>query len=262
MDDVSLPEKANVPPHSLDQVILLIYGEKGVGKSSLASKFPNSLLLQFEPGRRNLKIPMLPKPNEPPLDWERLQAYLPLLIDKGVRPIFDTVDRVYDACFQHICRKKNITDPNDLNDYGQTWRLIRDTFENFCNEFLFAGLPPIFISHARFRAIPTKSGSEAEQCIPTCKPAAWEYLRAVADFAWYYGYESRKRVLWVRGNEWIWTGCGLDDVFLQPAKAKYRPNQPLNYIPMGKTPDEAYKNLKASFDNKIEGWFFDDEEAS
>ena len=54
------PDELNLPPENFLDYCSVIYGLKGIGKTSLiASISPNSVVFMFEPRRRNLKIRMV-----------------------------------------------------------------------------------------------------------------------------------------------------------------------------------------------------------
>ena len=156
----------------------------------------------------------------------------------------DTIDRAYEACLNHHCFEKGLSHPNDANDYGATWHGIKDDFESTMSKLLSADKGLIFISHAHLREQEAKDG--LEQWVPTCSPAAWKYMKAVCDFALYYGYAGTDRAITIRGNEGIWSACGVTDRFLLKSK-----KEPLNQFRTGKSHEDAYKNLLAAFNNKL-----------
>jgi hypothetical protein len=270
---LSLPQKANVPPNDLWEYCLFLYGVKGIGKSSVTAECPNSLSLMAEPGRRNLKIKQVPQQGEKPLDWTRVKGYLDLCLVEGIRPIFDTVDKIYQLCVDHVAKSKGYESPYDAKDHGATWNAVAIEFQSTINKLILRGTRPIFISHCRLRPLqldPLKKpgwskeknaqregllyeGDDSVQ--PTCAPACFEYLKAIADFAFYYGYVEQERAIYVRGSSLIWAACGTSDNFLHP-----KTKEPLMAIPMGKSPKEAYKNLTNAFHNKVDGWIVPDTE--
>lgn len=250
---LSLPEKPNEPPSKLTDYAILIWGEKGIGKSSLAAEFPDAMTFMWEPSRKNLRIKQIPDPSkkEAPLDWERYKAYQRLILDKGkLKSIaIDTVDRCYNACFRYVCQSKGVKHPNDLPGWGgaNAWDAIKREWEEVQNEWSYNGVQSIYISHARTRLIETEDG-DFEQTQPTCAPACWEYLRATCDFSVYYGYKLRDRVMVLRGSELIWCATARDDVFRDPK------GNPVEVIAAGNTSKSAYKALTDSFANKVYGY--------
>ena len=252
---VSIPTEINEPPANLKDYCICLYGEKGVGKTSLASQFDNSLVLMLEPKRRNLKIrqvniePMslkdMNRSNPDLTPWQYFQEYVKAVLEDGTvdTVVVDTVDRAYDSCLNHHCFQKGLNHPSDANDFGATWHRIKDDFESTMNKLLYADMGLVFISHAHLRVQEAKDGME--QWVPTCSPAAWKYIKAVADFALYYGYSGTDRAITLRGNENLWSACGVSDKFLTKS------GELLEQFSTGDSHESAYKNLLAAFDNKL-----------
>ena len=252
---VEIPKEFNEPPTQITDYCLCGFGAKGVGKSSLFAQFPDSLTLMLEPKRRNLRIRQVNiEPagilelacggiSETP--WETLKEYvLAILDDKSVKTVVvDTVDRAYEACLIHHCFQQGINHPNDANDYGATWHKIKDDFETTMNKLLYADKGLVFISHCHLREIEGRDGME--QWIPTCSPACWKYLKAVCDFALYYGYSGNDRAITIRGNDLIWSACGTDSNFLT------KNGELINQFSVGKSHTTAFTNLKSAFENNL-----------
>lgn len=252
---VVIPTELNEPPTNLKDYCLCVFGEKGIGKTSIASQFPDSLVLMLEPKRRNLRIrqvniePMslkdMSQKNPEMSPWTTVREYVrAILADDSVQTVvIDTIDRAYEACLNHHCFEKGLSHPNDANDYGATWHGIKDDFESTMSKLLYADKGLIFISHAHLREQEAKDG--LEQWVPTCSPAAWKYMKAVCDFALYYGYAGTDRAITIRGNAGIWSACGVTDRFL------LKSGEPLEQFTTGKSHEDAYKNLLAAFNNKL-----------
>lgn len=245
---VTMPA-VNVPPDDLRAYFLFIWGEKGVGKSSLAAQFPNAITLMGEPGRRNLSIRQVPdyRRKEPPLTWERVLAYRDLLLTQKTpgTVIFDTVDWFWDMAQTYICQKKSLNHPFEANDYGQTWNEIREEFRNMMESFRYAGWVPVVISHARESQRETRTGIQKLCLIPTCTGACLAYLRSACDTALYFGFRDKQRTFTLAGSENVWSSIGIEGHFLQPDK------EPLREFLAGESAKEAYANLCRAFDNKL-----------
>ena len=112
-DTVAFPTQENTPPDDLSDVISCLYGRKGIGKTSLAAQFPNSLTFMFERGRRNLPIMQIPKKGEIALDWDRFKDYTEMFLesDEYQTMVVDTVDKAYDKCLEYVCAKNGCTHP-------------------------------------------------------------------------------------------------------------------------------------------------------
>lgn len=250
--ELSLPSKPNKPPTKLSDYIVFLYGDKGVGKSSLAAQFPDSITFMTEPYRKNLPIVQLPDPSkdEQPLNWDRMRRYRDLIIrSKQYQTVsIDTADRAYAHCFDYICRKANCKHPNEKKDYGQTWNDLKSEYEDFIRSFAEEKITVVATSHARNREVKTVTGEEYETVCPTAPDACWTIWKAISDYAFYYGYFQRKRVIYLRGTDAIWASCGTsEEHFLSPKGV------PLGLIYVGDSPKKAYETLLASFSNKVDG---------
>ena len=248
---VSLPTELNVPPTDLSDFVTLLFGEKGIGKTSLASQFKRPITAQWEPGRRHLPILMVPKRGEPPLNWLRYKEYQRLALEsRNIDTIVnDTIDRAYRACLQQVCKERGYTHPNDAKDYGQTWSAVNNEFEDTLNEIHASGKTPVFISHAKYKDVEDAlTRTSTEMFVPTASDKCLEYMRAVCDFVFCLTKRETERVIVVRGTSTVFASCGVPDTFLCPDTGK-----PLAEIPMGSSPKEAYRNLCLGFQNKIRG---------
>jgi hypothetical protein len=256
--EVSLPTKDNTPPAELRDSIIFLYGRKGIGKTSLASQFPNSLTFMFERGRRNLAIRMVPKPEDPRLDWSLFLDYLDLALssDEVDTVVIDTIDRAYEQCMHYVCKVNGCKHPNDKNDFGKTWGAIKDEFDATLGLIQDSGKGLVLLSHEAPKALnKTSKGlrredSEAqfqyERLEPTCSKQAFQTVQEICDYVFYYGYTDEYRTITVRSpNDTCWTSCGITDTFLDPE------GNPVQSFKVGGTPTDAYKSLLAAHSNEL-----------
>lgn len=253
---LEIPKEVNVPPENLSDYCICLFGEKGVGKTSLAAQFDDSLVMMLEPKRRNLSIrqvsiepssiKQLNEGNTDMTPWRYVQEYINAAMDDETvgTIVIDTVDRAYEACLAHHCYQKGLNHPSDVNDYGATWAAIKSDFEATMNQLLYNDMGLIFVSHAHLREVEAHDGME--QWIPTCAPAAWKYLKAVCDFALYYGYDGTDRAITLRNNSLVWSACGTENNFLR------QDGTPIGQFATGKSHSEAYQNLTKAFKNQLE----------
>lgn len=256
---VSLPSGFNKPSADFHDYYCAIYGEKGVGKSSLVAQFQRgkrkALLSMWERYRKNLPVLQIPKDGEPALDWERFEAYVDKIIDNGdIGTIgIDTIDRAYKAAAMHHCKRVGLSSPLGVEDYGKTWEKCSDVFAGTLSRLAENDIKFVFVSHAKLKMNKTAIGS-VEQVIPSCWNQPWEYVKECCDFVFYYGYRHREHVLQIRGDSnVVYTACGVDDHFMHP-----KSGLPLEQIPMGTNPKEAYKNLMLAWENKLPGYTAED----
>lgn len=251
------PNDINEPPESFFDYTTIIFGEKGIGKSSLAAEFPDNLTIMLEPRRKNLRIRMVSEdPQGGDITWNGIVAYTEAACeDKTVKTItYDTIDRVWDLLVSHKEAEYDVKSLSKLNDGGAAWREVTREFESLMNAVKDCGRVPLFLSHAMYRQVEARNGDEAfGLCVPTCKPACHTVMKAICDFAFYYGYFNKQREMYLRGSNDIWAACGTNEHFLDTR------GNPLERIPMGNNPHEAMENLLAGYNNEIE---FEEEETT
>ncbi len=257
-DDVSLSSQENIPPESLDESIILVHGEKGVGKSSLLSMFPNSYVLMFERARRNLRIMMSPKKGEPPLNWIRFKKYIQLLLDSDYSNIVvDTLDGCYMECYKWVLSEYGVASPDESDNAPAIWGAIEQEFGETIHEIAQSDKSLMFTSHSKPKPLVAKrkglkrDGVEEpimqfDRMEPSCRPAAFRIVQEMADYVMYYGYRDGHRAITVRSPLNIyWTSCGVGDRFLDPD------GNPIETFKVGSTPQLAYKSLLDAWSNKL-----------
>ncbi|UDQ99255.1 AAA family ATPase [Lentisphaerota bacterium WC36G] len=98
---------------------VIVYGPEGIGKTSIASKFPNPVFIDTEGGSYHLDVARTPSPDS----WEMLKHILgELIIDnQGFQTVvIDTADWAERLCIQHICAVGDEKGPNKtgLENFG------------------------------------------------------------------------------------------------------------------------------------------------
>jgi hypothetical protein len=233
----------------------LLYGEMKIGKTSLASVFPNAVFMMFEPGGKGLRI----RKNDIQTWADFEEGYLPQILTSPYELIVvDTADRAYDMCFAHICRKKSVDHPNE-GRFGDVWNAIESTFVGAFTKILASGRGVIFTSHAETKTFQKRTGGEYDKIVPSMSKAAREYMKAVVDVIGYYGYYGNDRYLTVAGNDELDAGHRMKYRFwvsgqytetLDERGAPQYEGQRVSSIPMGNSEEEGYRNLLAAFNNE------------
>lgn len=246
-------EELNNPPNTLEDYVIALFGEKGIGKTTLASQFDDFLVCMWEPGRRNLKVRQFPyKPGQ-----KLTYAVQKEIIQQGCKDptikgfAIDTIDRLYNAAVEEMCFDRGISSPSEMNDFGALWREIRDDVEATLSIPREYGKGLILLSHAKEKELETASGDKYCRVVPTCGNAAFEIMKAMCDYAWYYGFVGKKRCLQLRGDDHIWSACGVSDHFQDSIRTN-EDGDPMDleriYLP---SPKSAYKLLLAAFNNEL-----------
>lgn len=240
---VSLPERPSEPVSDFLKYTTLIYGPQGIGKTSLAARFPEALVLMFEPGGKGLRLY-----KSEVADWKEFRAYIDILIkdDRFQTVVIDTVDVAFNYCRQFVCARLGVEHPTDAG-YGKGWDALSQEWETQLDRLFKSGKGVVFVSHEKQIEIEDASGRTWLRIQPTIPERGLAYLKRVCDIVGHYGYnDANERVFRIRGTKLLEAKCRPEENFITPAE------EPVVTIPMGMNADEAYANLLAAFWNKQE----------
>lgn len=271
-EDFSLPTTLNQPPDELADSVIGIYGRKGIGKTTLASKLElngkKTLVQMLEKGRRNLAILQVS-----PKDFEAAIKYRDEFIgnDKFGLMVTDTVDRLHEMATAYVLEEAGYQSINKApqGDRPALWGEISSTFGGFFYPIMEAQKGLVLISHEttrelenrKMKALKTRmyearegdddddsaavSSEKIERIQPSCSPAAFREIEQICNFVFYYGYMGRERCITVRDpGDYVWVSSGDDEHFLDPD------GDPIYSFAVGNTPDKAYNDLLAAFNNE------------
>lgn len=92
---------------------VVIYGPEGIGKSTLASKFPSPVFIDTEGSTSALAVDRLPKPTS----WEMLKEEIKFAVSerKWKTLVIDTIDWAERLCSDALCQKFS---KNGIEDFG------------------------------------------------------------------------------------------------------------------------------------------------
>lgn len=235
-----IPTEKTKPKESLQDYPILIYGRERVGKTTLCAQFESPLFLFFEPGGKALSLYATNIKN-----WKMFKEVLEQLenTDNFRTIVIDTVDKAYDMAFQYRCKKAGVEHPSDMKDYGKTWAAIDQEFEAAMFRLLRTGRGLIFTSHSEEKDIVNAVGETHNMTAPTASKQVLRFVRRYIDLILYYYYaKNGERWIRIQGNSDIVAGSRIDGHFKQITKFN-----------AGSTPEEAYQNLVAAFENKLQG---------
>ncbi len=131
---------------------IVIYGPEGIGKSTLASKFPSPLFIDTEGSTKKLDVRRFDKPSSWQMIMEQINHIIsfPNLCETLV---IDTVDWAEQLCIKHVCdthSKKGIEDFG----YGNGYVYEKEEFSRFLlllDEVINKGVNVVLTAHAQLR---------------------------------------------------------------------------------------------------------------
>jgi hypothetical protein len=241
VEGLSLPDKPSTPSSNLSDFILLIHGFKKIGKTTLASKFPEAFFLCFEPGTKSLSVF-----KREPRSWEEFISYVDLLegTDKFKTVVIDTVDEAYEMCFDYCCRKYNMEHPGD-EEWGKGWKYISKELSAQFGRLFRLGRGVILISHSKEKEVKPRYGRKYTRIEPTLGGQAAKYFEGITDIWAYYCFSPKgNRMLILEGDQLIAAGRRMEENFITSKGER------VISIPMGKSSTEAYQNFLTAFHNK------------
>lgn len=243
-----IPKKPSIPKSDIHDYLFLLYGEPKIGKTSLASRFPDALFFMFEPGGTGLSVYQTPVLDE----WRLFTKAIDELkegLSKGTMKfktvVLDTVEECYKVCFRDYCKSLGITHPQDENDFGKTWGQIKDEFVYQMQRLMSLPIGVLIISHQTVQERKYALGGSYHTVAPSMSRAPGEYLEAVVDIIGHYSYKGTTRRLVIQGNDQVVAG--------HRAEAHFRTVDGLRVveIDMGSSPDESYNNLLDAWNNNL-----------
>lgn len=129
---------------------VVLYGPEGIGKSSLAAQFPNSVFIDTEGSTTELDVRRFPKPTS----WEMINQQVRFAIQQGPSVIgtliIDTIDWAEMQCNESVCASHNKKGIEDFG-YGKGYIFAAEEFGRFLNllsDVVEAGIHVVLTAHS------------------------------------------------------------------------------------------------------------------
>jgi hypothetical protein len=238
-----LSDELTEPSSHIEDYIILLSGEKKIGKTTLAAEFSTekSYFLATEVGYRGLRIR-----KSDITDWRTAKDAAKALKKAGKKfgPIIvDTVDKLYQLCDDYTCDKLAIKNLSD-EDWGKGYAECRKEFDRFITTLSHIGVGLILITHTEEREVKRRGGGSYDRIVPTMSNQARKVIEPLVDIWAYYMYDGDRRRLVIQGDDHISAGHRLVNRFRTPD------DKPVRAIDMGRSAKRGYRNLVAAFNNE------------
>lgn len=200
----------NLQPHKVSRDMrgysVLFYGEPKSGKTTIASKFPQSLLLAFEKGYNALAGVKA----QPINSWAEFLKVLRQLKDEKVKEVYETVivdtaDIAYNYCEKYICANNGVDTVADI-PYGKGYGLIGTEFDEKLRSIVQMGYGIVLISHATDKTFTDEAGNQYNKIVPTLDKRANNIVSRMTDIIGYSravtdDQGNNKTMLFIRGTQ-------------------------------------------------------------
>ena len=199
---------------------LLIYGEPKIGKTTLLSQLPKSLILAFEPGTNALDNVFIQ-----PIDkWTDFKRVIMQLKDNELKDKFDfigidTADRAWDMCCQYICEQKDVDDISEI-PYGKGYDSAKKEFANAFIQVANLKYGLCFISHSTEKLVKDEKGNESNRIVPALPTRPYDIINKMVDIICYIREIKeiqgenviKKRYLFFRGDDRFLAGSRYEKI--------------------------------------------------
>lgn len=139
----------------------LVYGRPKLGKSTLASKFPEPVFIATEPGLKYIDIDK--KRKKYIYNWAEFQPIVNTLMqtEHGYKTVvLDTIDNLVMMCSDYVCEREGIDHPSKLA-MGKGWAMVTAELKLWLNKIANnEELTLVMIGHEKTSSIKTRAGEE------------------------------------------------------------------------------------------------------
>ena len=186
----------SIQPHQVSRDLrgysVFFYGGWKTGKTTIASKFPNALLLAFEKGYNTL-AGIRPQPIN---SWAEFKKVLRQLKDPRAKEMYetiivDTADIAYDYCTKYICDNAIRSDGgygvDSISDipFGKGYGLVEREFDTALRSIVQMDYGLVIISHETDKTFTDENGNQYNKIVPTLDKRANNICARMCDLIGY-----------------------------------------------------------------------------
>ena len=181
------------PKTSIDDYSWTIYGEAGIGKSSIcAHLFPDPAYFQWENNQGAIRAKKIPVDN-----WKTFKGYTKTLMKAFAEgkpmpmksAIMDTADFAWKKCTEYVCKMNGWGHPSD-GEWGKGWDAVSVEFEMEMANLENIGIKPVFISHDKDKEFKPKKGEKYNQTLPAVPTGCIATIVDKVNMVVYCAYEK------------------------------------------------------------------------
>ena len=181
MTTLTLPTQRTKPVAEVTKQTILLYGPPKIGKSGMASQFPDAIFFECEPGLNHLEVFKVPT-----YTWESFLETCKLVAAGNHQfktIVIDTADNAFKFCSDFVCAKHSIEYEGDMG-HGKGWALVKNEWHRVLTRLASLPYGLILISHAQDKMIETRTG-EYTKTVPSLPDRARNVVLGLVDMILY-----------------------------------------------------------------------------
>lgn len=197
-----------------------IYGEPFTGKTTLASKFPNVLMLNTDGNYKYVDSPVLPLVDEKVAEgnltkvkafaWETFKKATNELSNKSGNTfetiVVDLVEDLYESCRTYIFNREGIKHESD-SGFGKGWDMVKTEFLSEIRRFMNLDYNIVLISHEdSSKDITRKSGDKLTSVKPNINDKVANKLAGMVDIVCRTFVDENKYLISFKTDEVVFGG--------------------------------------------------------
>lgn len=209
----------NVVTRDLSGKSFFIYGANKTGKTTIACKFPQSLLLGFEKGYGMIPgiraLPINKWSDAVKVQRQLLQDARDVLAGRKAEPtyktiIIDTAEQAQILVEKYVCESNEVEAIKDI-PYGQGWGMPSKIIDEYCQMLTKAGYALVVISHAKQQQYDNADGTSYMRIQPSIDPRVLKVFEDMVDIMAYADIVTaedgtEQSYLITRGNKTLCAG--------------------------------------------------------
>lgn len=129
---------------------VVIYGPEGIGKTTLASKFPNPVFVDLEHGSDTMDVARIDSAES----FTDVLSTLAELMNENFRTVvIDTADKLEQLATEYVCAQQNVRSIEDPG-YGKGYTYLAEAMVKFlraCGDLIESGRNVVIVAHAAMR---------------------------------------------------------------------------------------------------------------
>lgn len=190
-----LPDNTPVVRSHTEGAKILLYGDPMIGKTTLASKFPDPIIISTDNNIKGITTPaVILKATGNPVIGGKSDGltYLRALIKELSGPngskfktvIIDLVDDVLELIETAICEEYRVKYIGDI-PHGKGWSLAGSAFRMIVRELSATGKDVILISKSTLTEAEEPSGKKYSKYMPKIREKILKDISSYLDYVWY-----------------------------------------------------------------------------